>query len=52
MAKIGGMTTEEMNKLEEEFLLSIDFDLYVNPDEYHSIIAHVFGNIAEEIVGG
>jgi hypothetical protein len=26
MAKIGGMTTEEMNKLEEEFLLSIDFD--------------------------
>ena len=47
MARIGGMSCQELNKLEEEFLLTINFDLYVNLDEYQNIMNYIVGTIGD-----
>jgi len=50
-AKVGGLPTTELNKLEIEFLSSLDFNLGVTPAELHaayeSLIRHVMDNDAD-----
>ena len=48
MARIGGMSCQELNKLEQEFLTGIDFDLYVKLDEYQNIYHYIIDTIGEE----
>jgi len=47
-AKVGGLPTSELNKLEMEFLSALDFNLGVTPAELHaayeSLIRHVKSN--------
>lgn len=50
-AKVGGIKMIEMNKLEYEFLLLIEFNLFVNEDvfnKYNSYLLSAHDNIEEE----
>jgi hypothetical protein len=38
-AQIGGITLEELNALELDFLFAIDFDLFVRPADYAACTA-------------
>lgn len=49
MAKIGGMNIQELNKLEEVFQTTIDFDLYVTIEEYQGIVQYITGQIDENV---
>eukprot|EP00898_Chlorokybus_atmophyticus_P000698 jgi/Chlat1/1629/Chrsp127S01888 len=40
-AKVGGVTTAEMNRLELEFLFRMDFRLTVDPEEYERYAVHL-----------
>lgn len=42
-AKIGGLQTKELNKLEEDFLLTINFNLLITTEQYQAFCEKIIG---------
>lgn len=38
VAQLAGMSLQELNMLEQEFLRIIDYDLFVSPEEYNDYL--------------
>ena len=53
-AELGGLTIQELNTLELEFLFAIDFDLAVHPHDYVRCVEslHAFRRERPEFAGG
>ena len=54
-AKVGGVSLEELNLLEHYFLENIDYNIYINPEEYKLCSKYLYDSVKllmkdEEIV--
>lgn len=49
-AKVGGVTTAELNRLEMEFLFGIDFRLYVSLSTFGKYCSELMNEASEEAV--
>lgn len=38
VAQLAGMTLDELNMLEQEFLRILDYDVFITPDEYNQYL--------------
>lgn len=46
-AKVGGVSLPEMNRLESEFLVLVDFQLFVKPEQYEEYTTMLFNHFGD-----
>ena len=46
MAKIGGISVRELNRMEENFLLTINFNLAVSTEQYQQFTGWIMGQVS------